>query len=189
MPLSPSSPQSFTVQYSGKTNVLFTEVDIFPAFNPSTINARPQHKSYKCIWDTGATNSVITKKVADELNLKPIGMTRVKHAKGEDNSELFFVNIRLPNKVGFSHVRVTEGILSGDVEVLIGMDIISQGDFAITHNNNKTTFSFRCPPIGHIDFVKQTTIHQPIVAEQKVGRNAPCICGSGKKYKRCCGKV
>ena len=22
----------------------------------------------------------------------------------------------------------------------------------------------------------------------KVGRNAPCPCGSGKKYKRCCGK-
>ncbi|HHX63015.1 MAG TPA: preprotein translocase subunit SecA [Epulopiscium sp.] len=25
-------------------------------------------------------------------------------------------------------------------------------------------------------------------AEEKVGRNQPCICGSGKKYKHCCGK-
>ncbi len=25
-------------------------------------------------------------------------------------------------------------------------------------------------------------------AEKKVGRNAPCPCGSGKKYKKCCGK-
>ena len=24
-------------------------------------------------------------------------------------------------------------------------------------------------------------------AEKKVGRNAPCPCGSGKKYKKCCG--
>ena len=23
---------------------------------------------------------------------------------------------------------------------------------------------------------------------QKIGRNAPCPCGSGKKYKKCCGK-
>ena len=23
---------------------------------------------------------------------------------------------------------------------------------------------------------------------EKVGRNDPCPCGSGKKYKRCCGK-
>ena len=24
-------------------------------------------------------------------------------------------------------------------------------------------------------------------SEPKVGRNAPCPCGSGKKYKKCCG--
>ena len=30
---------------------------------------------------------------------------------------------------------------------------------------------------------------QPITAEQKVGRNDPCICGSGKKYKKCCGQA
>lgn len=25
------------------------------------------------------------------------------------------------------------------------------------------------------------------IAPQKVGRNDPCTCGSGKKYKKCCG--
>ena len=29
---------------------------------------------------------------------------------------------------------------------------------------------------------------QPVVKETKVGRNDPCPCGSGKKYKNCCGK-
>ncbi|MGW8195118.1 MAG: SEC-C metal-binding domain-containing protein, partial [Desulforhopalus sp.] len=30
---------------------------------------------------------------------------------------------------------------------------------------------------------------QPIRREgEKIGRNAPCTCGSGKKYKRCCGR-
>jgi preprotein translocase subunit SecA len=28
---------------------------------------------------------------------------------------------------------------------------------------------------------------QTVVKEKKVGRNDPCICGSGKKYKKCCG--
>lgn len=28
----------------------------------------------------------------------------------------------------------------------------------------------------------------PIVNEPKIGRNDPCPCGSGKKYKKCCGK-
>ncbi|MHC4336845.1 MAG: SEC-C metal-binding domain-containing protein [Planctomycetota bacterium] len=25
--------------------------------------------------------------------------------------------------------------------------------------------------------------------QPKVGRNAPCPCGSGKKYKKCCGAL
>lgn len=27
-----------------------------------------------------------------------------------------------------------------------------------------------------------------VIVEEKVGRNDPCPCGSGKKYKKCCGK-
>jgi len=30
---------------------------------------------------------------------------------------------------------------------------------------------------------------KPVVIEAKVGRNEPCPCGSGKKYKKCCGRV
>ena len=28
----------------------------------------------------------------------------------------------------------------------------------------------------------------PIKNESKIGRNDPCTCGSGKKYKQCCGR-
>ena len=27
-----------------------------------------------------------------------------------------------------------------------------------------------------------------VIADKKVSRNEPCLCGSGKKYKICCGK-
>jgi preprotein translocase subunit SecA len=29
--------------------------------------------------------------------------------------------------------------------------------------------------------------NQPVTRGKKVGRNDPCPCGSGKKYKKCCG--
>jgi preprotein translocase subunit SecA len=29
---------------------------------------------------------------------------------------------------------------------------------------------------------------QTVVKGKKIGRNEPCICGSGKKYKKCCGQ-
>lgn len=35
---------------------------------------------------------------------------------------------------------------------------------------------------------RQQQVTQPIHAEKTVGRNDPCPCGSGKKYKNCCGR-
>jgi preprotein translocase subunit SecA len=32
-----------------------------------------------------------------------------------------------------------------------------------------------------------STTQQPVLKGRKVGRNDPCTCGSGKKYKKCCG--
>ncbi|MBR3809418.1 MAG: preprotein translocase subunit SecA [Clostridia bacterium] len=34
----------------------------------------------------------------------------------------------------------------------------------------------------------QTVKKQPVKKAQKIGRNDPCPCGSGKKYKKCCGQ-
>ena len=36
--------------------------------------------------------------------------------------------------------------------------------------------------------VRQAAPEQPIRAEKTVGRNDPCPCGSGKKYKNCHGR-
>ncbi len=51
----------------------------------------------------------------------------------------------------------------------------------------------RRPPVmanqpGHAAAPKQMDPARPIVNKDKVGRNDPCPCGSGKKYKQCCGK-
>ena len=32
-----------------------------------------------------------------------------------------------------------------------------------------------------------STTKEPVISGDKVGRNDPCPCGSGKKYKKCCG--
>jgi hypothetical protein len=35
---------------------------------------------------------------------------------------------------------------------------------------------------------RQREQERPVARPEKVGRNAPCPCGSGRKYKRCCGR-
>ena len=117
-------------------------------------------------------------------------MAKVFTAGGEHRSPVYLISLFLPNKVFIPQLRVTKGVLPGDAEVLIGMDIIGQGDFAVTNKDGKTTFSFRMPSIERIDFVKQKPIPTTPVkrASPKIGRNDPCPCGSGLKYKKCCGK-
>ncbi|MBP8645692.1 MAG: SEC-C domain-containing protein [Syntrophobacteraceae bacterium] len=39
------------------------------------------------------------------------------------------------------------------------------------------------------DMERLLSAPRPIIrADNKAGRNDPCPCGSGKKYKKCCGK-
>lgn len=179
----------FTVRYSGRTNILFTDTFVTFAHNPiGHLSVVPQDilstaKKYRGIWDTGATNSVIAQKVVDECGLRPTGMALVHSATESKHCEVYLVSILLPNKVVFPNVKVTKGVLT-DCDVLIGMDIINQGDFAITHQDGKTMFSFRLPSMEQIDFVGQKP--EPAHSD-KISRNSPCPCGSGKKYKKCCG--
>ena len=184
----PKIPQlkSFTVRYNGRTNKLPVETLVSKHLSQgANLDLEAQNaKKYICIWDTGATNSVISQKVVDECGLKPIGMAMVHSATEMKHCETFLVSIFLPNKVVYPSIRVTKGVLA-DCDVLIGMDIISTGDFAVTQKDSKTTFSFRFPSTEEIDFTKREL--EP-AHSTKISRNSPCPCGSDKKYKKCCGK-
>jgi predicted aspartyl protease len=161
--------------------VLKTLAFVSAAFDPKIL-PHPSQVQFDAIWDTGATNSAISQKVVDACGLKPIGMAQVHTANGIRNSEVYLINIALPNGVGFAAGRVTKADM-GSTDVLIGMDIISQGDFAVTNKDGKTCFSFRCPSSTTIDFSKTEPAHS-----NKQGRNEKCACGSGEKFKKCCGK-
>ena len=39
------------------------------------------------------------------------------------------------------------------------------------------------------DFVEGPITNKNFPSKEKISRNAPCPCGSGKKYKHCCGKI
>ena len=135
-------------------NVLKNECGISPAWDPRAGGSQPKFVAFQAIWDTGATNSVITQKVVDDCGLVATGMTKVRGVHGVSQSETYLVNIVLPDNVVFSGVRVTKGTFTGG-DILIGMDIINRGDFTVTNHNGITKFSYRIPSQGHIDFVEE----------------------------------
>jgi len=177
------------IAYNGKVSVLVSEVHISEPFDQSSVPKSPKLSKFQAIWDTGATNTAITPKVVQTCNLQRTGMAKIDTAKGKMTKPTYLVSVWLPNKVCIPQLRVAETDIKG-ADVLIGMDLINQGDLAVT-NHGKTSLSFRMPSIQCINFVEdqpKTLTSDNGATLTKVGRNAPCPCGSGKKYKHCCGK-
>ena len=143
---------AFTAIAPGRSSVLKSPCDIEPASGTSGAFC-----SFNAIWDTGATHSVILQEVVGRCGLKPIGKTYIAHAginEEPDLTDVYMVNIRLPNHFTVANVPVSRGGFSGG-DVLIGMDIIGTGDFAITHAKGQTKFTFQIPPQADIDFVAE----------------------------------
>lgn len=147
------------------------------------------------IWDTGATNSAITKETAEKLGLTPVSMAIVHGVHGQSQVNVYYVKITLNNQNITLQTRVSEcAYLNANkmqkAGFLIGMDIINMGDFSISNKDGKTLMSFRVPSIESIDYVEEINeykkymkIHQSWMQKG----NDKCPCGSGKKYKNCHG--
>lgn len=152
----------FTLKYNTIAPALNSDVGIsIPAKTVENI-VSCEKKTYKALWDTGATHSVITSKVVEDLKLIPTGMTEVITAGGRIMQETHLINMYLPNGFTITYLKVTvckevSADPNDNVEVIIGMDIITKGDFAVTNKNNKTWMSFRMPSIGGIDFTKKNS--------------------------------
>lgn len=156
---------SFTSAYPGFSTVLGHKALISEAINPAQelmSSDDAKGKEYIAIWDTGATNSAITEKVIQECQLSPIGIVEVQYGSGPQRSNQYLVNIWLPNKTVISNLEVTKADITS-ADVIIGMDIIGSGDFAVTNINNQTVFSFRSPSMERIDFVKKPFKTKPIL--------------------------
>jgi hypothetical protein len=97
---------------------------------------------------------VISADVVATCGLPVIGFEKVHTVSRTETVEAYHVRIRLPNRVLVAPVKVTKGRITGG-DVLIGMDIINQGDFAVSNVGGLTQFSFRIPSQVKIDFVDQ----------------------------------
>jgi predicted aspartyl protease len=186
--------RSFVTIGAGRLDVLTNECGVAPSYDPAAGGSFNGIDNAKAIWDTGATHTVIDPGLVQKLGLKPISQRKVFAVGNVSIVSVYMVNIRLPNNYEIPWVEVAEGDLHGSGDLLVGMDIIGQGDFAVSQHQGRTLFSFQMPSTGAIDFTNQIQPSNytaprgsvPIVNAPKVGRNQPCPCKSGKKYKKCC---
>ena len=111
----------------------------------------PKYESCKAIWDTGAMSTTISPALAQKLGLQSLGKVEMHHANGHAIVNTYAINLLLPNKMEIHTLHVMEGGMT-DVDVLIGMDVITLCDFAITNKSGKTLFSFDIPSCHETDY-------------------------------------
>lgn len=142
---------AFTSRYEGISRRLVNKIMIGVPEVFKELDQRAIH--VQAFWDTGATGSVIDESLAQRLKLPVMGRKIVKGVHSQAEKNTYYVNLYLPNRILFDNWEVTEGELHKDIPVLIGMDIMNSGDFAVTNVKGKTIFSFRIPSYKEIDFV------------------------------------
>ena len=116
-------------------------------------NVITNHKEQaKALWDTGANCCCISYDLVKRLNLKPIGAMPIATPSGTAIYNKYMIDIELPNKIELKDVTVCESeIGSQKLDLIIGMNIINKGDFAISNFNGMTKFSFRIPTSSDIN--------------------------------------
>ena len=145
-------PIALTYTHSELVDAIFTPVELFSDLYEETTSY-----STNALWDTGAMLSVISPEIAKKLQLDIVDTIQIVGINGESESEVAVVSICFPNKTMIKDVRVAICNMSPGNEMIIGMDVITQMDIAITNGGGKTQFSFAIPPFEErIDFCSNT---------------------------------
>ncbi|PIW40483.1 MAG: preprotein translocase subunit SecA, partial [Chloroflexi bacterium CG15_BIG_FIL_POST_REV_8_21_14_020_46_15] len=115
---------------------------------------------------------------------------------GSENMRLIerVVMLRVIDKLWMEHLTAMEDMRQG-----IGLRAVGQQDpLMVYKREGRALFDGLLASIQHdvarniyrVNLVKKEPPRQKqaVIAGKKVGRNDPCPCGSGKKYKHCCGR-
>jgi len=133
----------FEVTWNGYVPVIITAGYVSCAYTPEYDSCpHPPFIPVQLLWDTGAEVSMISKSLADKLNLQPISIDRCVNTHGIVEVYRYRINLRLPNNVEISEVDVICDDLP-DTDILIGMNVINLCDISYTHHPGLSRFSFQ----------------------------------------------
>lgn len=135
----------YTQHNSGIIEAIVSECRICPAvdFKKGEIPSKV-YTSQKAVWDTGATSTLISSKIVKELGLQVYGKSGFSSANGVVETNVYEIHLGVPPAGVVCNVLALEKD-NEDYEVVIGMDVISKGDFTFSNYEGHSTFSFRLP--------------------------------------------
>jgi len=139
---------AFTKKYDTVTRVLTLPVKISLAGSTGSYETQG-------IIDTGAICSVVSINLVEKLEGIPFSYQFISTASSHNTlTPLYKASIVLCDKLEITNLTVSDGTLPAGEECLIGMDILSLGDLAVSNFKGKTCISFRIPSLQNIVFTE-----------------------------------
>ena len=139
---------AFTKKYDTLARVLTLPVKV------SLISSNGSYETQGII-DTGSICSVVSMNLVEKLGGIPFSYQFVNTASSHNTlTPMYKASIVLCNKLEITNLMVSDGTLPAGEECLIGMDILSLGDLAVSHFEGKTCISFRIPSQQSIVFAE-----------------------------------
>jgi hypothetical protein len=134
--------------YTQKQNKIITPVYLHTVPFNSLLSL-----STDALWDTGASMSAITPEIKDKLKVTPVDKKTITGIHSTQVVDVVFITLELPNSVIKKNIKAAVCNITSKVGMIIGMDIISLGDFALSNGDDQTLLSFAVPPFKKkIDF-------------------------------------
>ena len=137
------------------------------------------------------------KEIAEKLTNYAVGLYEQKEKEiGSENMRLIerVVMLHVIDQLWMEHLTAMEDMRQG-----IGLRAVGQQDPLVVYKREgRALFDGLLASIQHdvarniyrVSLVKKEPPRkkEAVIVGKKVGRNDPCPCGSGKKYKQCCGR-
>ena len=113
-------------------------------------------KALRAMWDTGSRSAtkgdaclsknatIFSTKLVSELRPEHFGQGGMTGIGGQSEGDTYLIHISLPTGDVITYQEVYEANL-GDYDAIIGMDIITRGDFHLDSSKGETLFSFQLP--------------------------------------------
>ena len=96
------------------------------------------------MWDTGSNATILSTKLVSELRPDHFGQGGMTGIGGQSEGDTYLMHVSLPTGDIITYQEVYEANL-GDYDAIIGMDIITRGNFHLDCIKGETLFSFELP--------------------------------------------
>ena len=109
----------------------------------------------RALWDTGAGGSFVSRKFIEKLQLDEHAKWLITTPHGKDvPTTTYLADLAIDNDLEFRGIEVGVFDHDRDTDIVIGMDVLGQGDLSITNFNRRTQISFIRPSIYPVDYTE-----------------------------------